>query len=237
MTAAQPRGEGGERPDLQDTRAPEDPGPAVIQCAPGAVGPASRERGAVARLSLAQGGAVATGEAVAETSATAAAGLEASPGQDAAPVFADLWDEPVAGASPAAVDVVGTGDALEVGLLLHACVAELHRLAADIAAVDAAVAAALVAPCMPHAPPGQTRHSDGGERPTASPAVLSALQSVDLLRQESAGVAQVLRLVAEHGHCAGRVPAALFASATPLAAQRLRLRETSGSRPAPGGSE
>ena len=146
-----------------------------------------------------------------------AAGAGRSPAHD----FVDLWQE-VEGA-PAPTAQVADGEDEAAGALLLACSAEAARLAAELALVDAGVAAALGANSVRPPSAATAGHASAKAAPSA-PALAVALQSVDLLRQESAALAQVLALLAQHGHCEGRIPAACLAAATPLAAQRKRLQ-------------
>lgn len=133
----------------------------------------------------------------------------------------DLWAEVDEAPEPTAP--VGDGEDEAAGALLLACSAEAARLAAELARVDAGVAAALAGPAV-RLPSAETGGHGVAPAPSSGPALAVALQRVDLLRQESAGLAQVLALLAQHGHCQGRIPAACLTAATPLAAQRIRLQ-------------
>lgn len=145
----------------------------------------------------------------------------AGAGRRAAPDAVDLWAE--AEGAPAPTARVGDAEDVAAGALLLACSAEAARLAAELALVDAGVAAALAGPAV-RLPSGETGRQASAPAAPSAPALAVVLQRVDLLRQETAGLAQVLALLARHGHCEGRIPAACLAAATPLAAQGMRLQ-------------
>ena len=228
-TAAEPDGPGGsaagpDAPGVTVAGTDGRKGPAAAGDAPGGLAPGPGAKAGPmpqARTDVAETAGACAPEGWRTPRGTALMQDQANrAGRRAAPDPADLWGEPEE--APAPPPGAGAGEDRAAGALLLACADEAGRLAAQLAAVDAQVAAALADPATGR-PSGEAGRATA---PAARPAsaLAAALQGVDLLRQESAGLAQVLALIVEHGQCAGRVPAAALAGATPLAAQRIRLQ-------------
>jgi hypothetical protein len=105
--------------------------------------------------------------------------------------------------SGTSADIPETGENRRAGDILAACVVEARRLADGLASMDDAVGSAL-----------------GRDRPPLDP---SALQALDLLRQEAAGLAHMLTLAAAIPSPDTVIDYADIRRCVPLAAQRTRL--------------
>lgn len=121
---------------------------------------------------------------------------------------------------PSSPPAVAVPAALPARDLLAACAAEAERQAGIAARIDAALGAALAA----------VRQAAGGSSAAPSPAAAAALaagaadlQRADLMRQELAGLASALALLARHDSLETEIPILDILDCTPLGALRQRL--------------